>query len=92
VFAETHRVLPTLGFTHYQPAQLTTVGKRACLWIQELLMDLKNLERARYRDQPARHPTGGGKLSEGGAGAQGRPALPGRQGHDGHPSQLSVAV
>ena len=38
---------PTLGFTHFQPAQLTTVGKRACLWIQELLIDLGNLERQR---------------------------------------------
>ncbi|KAG0007053.1 adenylosuccinase ade13, partial [Entomortierella chlamydospora] len=38
---------PTLGFTHFQPAQLTTVGKRATLWIQELLWDLRNLTRAR---------------------------------------------
>ena len=46
-FAEQHKTLPTLGFTHYQPAQLTTVGKRACLWLQELLMDLRALQRAR---------------------------------------------
>lgn len=46
-FAQKHRAQPTLGFTHMQPAQLTTVGKRACLWIQELLWDLRNLVRAR---------------------------------------------
>ncbi|RKP06163.1 adenylosuccinate lyase [Thamnocephalis sphaerospora] len=46
-FAQEHRALPALGFTHFQPAQLTTVGKRACLWIQELLWDLRNLQRAR---------------------------------------------
>jgi adenylosuccinate lyase len=46
-FAKQYRDLPTLGFTHFQPAQLTTVGKRATLWIQELLWDLRNLERAR---------------------------------------------
>ncbi|KAM0751275.1 adenylosuccinate lyase [Meredithblackwellia eburnea MCA 4105] len=46
-FAETNRALPTLGWTHFQPAQLTTVGKRATLWIQELLWDLRNLTRAR---------------------------------------------
>ncbi|GAB6018681.1 hypothetical protein CHUAL_000357 [Chamberlinius hualienensis] len=44
-FAEENRSLPTLGFTHLQPAQLTTVGKRACLWLQDLVMDLRNLER-----------------------------------------------
>jgi adenylosuccinate lyase len=46
-FAEEHASLPTLGFTHYQPAQLTTVGKRACLWIQELLLDLEQLSSVR---------------------------------------------
>ncbi|KAJ2704217.1 adenylosuccinase ade13 [Coemansia sp. IMI 203386] len=46
-FAVRYRDLPTLGFTHFQPAQLTTVGKRATLWIQELLWDLRNMQRAR---------------------------------------------
>ncbi len=46
-FANEYKDLPTLGSTHGQPAQLTTVGKRTCLWIQDLLMDLRNLERAR---------------------------------------------
>ncbi|XP_042576643.1 adenylosuccinate lyase [Cyprinus carpio] len=46
-FAEKYAGLPTLGFTHYQPAQLTTVGKRACLWLQDLVMDMRNLQRAR---------------------------------------------
>uniref|UniRef100_A0A8C9RBQ2 Adenylosuccinate lyase n=1 Tax=Scleropages formosus TaxID=113540 RepID=A0A8C9RBQ2_SCLFO len=46
-FAEKYADLPTLGFTHYQPAQLTTVGKRACLWLQDLTMDMRNLRRAR---------------------------------------------
>lgn len=45
-FADEYKNQPTLGFTHFQPAQLTTVGKRACLWLQELLMDLRNIERA----------------------------------------------
>lgn len=46
-FAKEYKDLPCLGFTHGQPAQLVTVGKRASLWIQDLLMDLRNLERAR---------------------------------------------
>uniref|UniRef100_A0A3B3RZ92 Adenylosuccinate lyase n=1 Tax=Paramormyrops kingsleyae TaxID=1676925 RepID=A0A3B3RZ92_9TELE len=46
-FAEKYADLPTLGFTHYQPAQLTTVGKRSCLWLQDLTMDMRNLQRAR---------------------------------------------
>ena len=43
-FAEQYKSLPTLAFTHFQPAQPTTVGKRATLWIQELLMDLEDVE------------------------------------------------
>lgn len=43
-FASKYKDVPTLGFTHLQPAQLTTVGKRATLWIQELIMDLENLD------------------------------------------------
>ena len=43
-FADTYKDLPTLGFTHFQPAQPTTVGKRATLWLQDLAMDLEDLE------------------------------------------------
>jgi len=43
-FAKKYRSLPTLGFTHYQPAQLTTVGKRATLWCYEFVMDLQEIE------------------------------------------------
>jgi adenylosuccinate lyase len=52
-FARTHRAMPTLAYTHFQPAQPTTVGKRATLWIQDLLLDLEELEfrleRLRFR-------------------------------------------
>ena len=43
-FADKYKSLPTLAFTHFQPAQPTTVGKRATLWIQEFLMDLEDVE------------------------------------------------
>jgi adenylosuccinate lyase len=46
-FCEQHADLPTLGFTHLQPAQLTTVGKRASLWLQDLVTDLQRLEALR---------------------------------------------
>ena len=52
-FAAKHRALPTLGFTHYQPAQPTTVGKRATLWAQDFALDLDDiavrLDRLRFR-------------------------------------------
>ena len=43
-FADEYKALPTLAFTHFQPAQPATVGKRATLWLQELLMDLEDVE------------------------------------------------
>jgi adenylosuccinate lyase len=43
-FAAAWRDLPTLGFTHFQPAQLTTVGKRACLWCYDFILDLNEIE------------------------------------------------
>ncbi|HCW52332.1 MAG TPA: adenylosuccinate lyase [Clostridium sp.] len=43
-FAIEYKDMPTLGFTHFQPAQLTTVGKRATLWMQDLVLDIENID------------------------------------------------
>ena len=43
-FAMKYKALPTLAFTHFQPAQPTTVGKRATLWLEELMLDLSDLD------------------------------------------------
>jgi adenylosuccinate lyase len=59
-FAAAQRDLPTLGFTHFQPAQLTTVGKRACLWCYDFILDLTEIEHrlATLRFRGAKGTTG----------------------------------
>jgi adenylosuccinate lyase len=52
-FAQQHRDLPCLAFTHFQPAQPTTVGKRACLWAYDLALDLTEVDIASRRSRPA---------------------------------------
>ncbi len=56
-FADRYKHLPTLGFTHFQPAQLTTVGKRASLWLNDFVMDFHALDRA-LEDLPFRGAKG----------------------------------
>ena len=48
-FARRHAAVPALAYTHFQPAQLTTVGKRACLWLQDVMEDLAAVEDRRTR-------------------------------------------
>ena len=59
-FAEQHKALPCLGYTHFQPAQLVTVGKRATLWCHELILDLREVEHrlAELRFQGVKETTG----------------------------------
>ena len=59
-FAERTREIPALAYTHFQPAQLTTVGKRACLWLQDFLLDLAEVEHrlATLRCRGAKGTTG----------------------------------
>lgn len=59
-FARRHRALPALAYTHFQPAQLTTVGKRACLWLQDFVLDLEELDHrlATLRCRGAKGTTG----------------------------------
>jgi adenylosuccinate lyase len=46
-FAVEYKDIPTLGYTHYQPAQLITVGRRVAQWVQDLVMDLTDIQRVR---------------------------------------------
>ena len=53
LFAKKYHKMPTVAYTHFQPAQLTTVGKRACLWMQDLILDIKEIQRL-HQNMPFR--------------------------------------